>query len=139
MQIHKARHDIHAVSVQFARRATGPALLANRDPGGADATNRDDAVALDHDVHGALRRRPGTIDHGGPANDQPVERSLALTRSAVWRMLHAAALGLGRHRQERQDTQRQYSGVPKSRQTHVISSENDSYQRPRRRRRLTLL
>ena len=50
-------------------------LLPDRGHSGAHVVDRVDDVALDDDVHRAVGRRAGAVDHDGPAQDQPVPGS----------------------------------------------------------------
>ena len=76
MEVHvdESGQDVVAFEIDLVipRLRLGTILFADRSHPGAHVVDRVDDVALDDDVHGAVRRRSGAVDHDGPAQDQSV-------------------------------------------------------------------
>src|SRR5690606_38380904 len=72
----------HVVAAQVdlvaARHQRRPRLRVDRRVGGADDLHPGDAVAFDDDVHRAVGRRAGAVDHGHSAQDQLRPGTVAL-------------------------------------------------------------
>jgi hypothetical protein len=82
MRVHvdEAGEGVHALDIQLAVVGLGlrPVLGIDRHPWRADTLDLDDAVALDDDIDRAARWRPGAVDQGSTAQDEPIEGPLAL-------------------------------------------------------------
>src|SRR5262249_33495761 len=76
---------VHPGGVNLVVGVLRLAILTLRQTGRAGAANTVDPVVFDDDVHGALRRRAGSINQDGAADDQSLEWPPALVRCAIWR------------------------------------------------------
>ena len=81
--VDEAGHDVEAGAVDLPGGAARTRVGADGQVGIPDRAHLDDPVARDHDVHRALRRGAGAVDHRHAAEDQPLEGALALAGGAI--------------------------------------------------------
>ncbi len=91
VQIDEAGHDVHPLGVDLARGVLRPTFVVDRRAWRPDAAHLGDPVPLDDEIYWALRRTAGAVDHDRTADDQPLERSLALV-APVGRRNHLAGI-----------------------------------------------
>ena len=96
VHVHEAGEQEHPLAVDLMIAGVRPALLVDLDQREADRGHLDDAIALDDHVHRPPGRRAGTVDHRDPADDQPVEGSLALVGAAGRGGFHLRLRGGGK-------------------------------------------
>ena len=88
VHVDEAGHDVHAAQVDLLRRAGGAAVLVDRYAGIPDGLDLNDAIALDHDIHGSHGRGAGPVDDRGAAQDKPLVGAVALVGAAGGGGLH---------------------------------------------------
>ena len=86
VDVHEPRHGVHTCGVDLLGRTSWPAALVDVHERGADAPDLHNAILLDDDVHGSLRRAPGTVDERHPPDDEPAE--WAFSPVSVGGLLH---------------------------------------------------
>ena len=91
VEVDEAREHVHPCRVDLPRRALRAAPFVDRDAGIPHAPDLRDPVPLDHDVDRPDGRRARPVDQRRAADDQPLERSLALARPAGRRLRDAAS------------------------------------------------
>ena len=110
VRVDEARHQVHAGAVDLPGALRRAAAFVDRHAREADADDVGDAVVLHDDVHRPARRRAGAVDHGDAADDQAIERPLAVAGLAGRRRIHllCGKGDGGRHANDRaQDQQAQ--------------------------------
>ena len=104
VQVDQSRQHPGTGEIELAVGVLRPPALVDLGVGHAEALDLLDPVALDDDVDRAHRRRAGAVDHHDAAQDQAVERTLALavgTGRRGFDQLGLFLLGGGRRRHGR--------------------------------------
>ena len=83
MQVDETRQHVEIRRVDLFRRVLRPVLRFDRDLRKSDASDLPDAIAFDDDVHRTDRRRAGSVDERGAADDQPLKRTFAFISATI--------------------------------------------------------